>query len=177
MLPIIATLLSQGLSLVANATLAKGKEWLQEKTGVDLTQAELSSADLLKLRQYEMEHEEELLMLRLEDNKLSAEIEMAYLKDTQSAREMQVAALKQDDLFAKRFLYYFAISWSAFAALYIMCITLIQIPEDNRRFADTILGFLLGTIIAQIIAFFFGSSRSSQAKDATIQAVIDKVKK
>ena len=177
MLPLIAPLLAQGLSLIANATLAKGKEWIQEKTGVDLSLGQLSSDDLLKLKQYEMDHEEELIKLRLEDNKLSAEIEMAYLKDVQSARDMQVAALKQDDLFAKRFLYYFAIAWSAFAAIYILCITLINIPKDNQRFADTILGFLLGTIIAQIIAFFFGSSRSSQAKDATIRAVIEKAQK
>lgn len=177
MLPLIAPLLAQGLSLVANAAMAKGKEWIQDKTGVDISQASMSSDDLLKLKQFEMDHEEELIKLRVEDNKLSAEIEMAYLADTGKARDMQIAALQQDDLFSKRFLYYFAMAWSLFAGVYIMCITLLAIPEDNRRFADTILGFLLGTIIAQIIAFFFGSSRSSQAKDATIQAVINKVNK
>ena len=177
MLPLIAPLLAQGLSLIANAAVAKGKDWIQEKTGVDISAASLSNEDFLKLKQYEMDHEEELIRLRLEDDKLDVEVTKAFIADTSSARDMQMTALKQDDLFSKRFLYYFAIGWSLFAALYILCITLFEIPESSIRFADTILGFLLGTIIAQIIAFFFGSSRSSQTKDATIQAVIDKVKK
>lgn len=65
----LAPLLSQGLSLISNAVLAKGKEWVEEKTGVKLDQP-LSAEDTLKLRQYEMDHEEELLRLRIEEKKL-----------------------------------------------------------------------------------------------------------
>jgi hypothetical protein len=32
------------------------------------------------------------------------------------------------------------------------------------RFADTILGFLLGSVVATIINFYFGSSAGSKAK-------------
>jgi purine-cytosine permease-like protein len=88
---------------------------------------------------------------------------------------MQVAALEQTDLFSKRFVYYLAIFWSVAAAIYIGFITFGTIPEDNIRFADTILGFLLGTIVGQIVAFFFGSSSSSQNKDSVIKSVVDKV--
>ena len=66
---LIAPLLTQGLSLISNAVLAKGKEWVEEKTGVKLDQP-LSAEDTLKLRQYEMDHEEELLRLRIEEKKL-----------------------------------------------------------------------------------------------------------
>lgn len=66
---LLAPLLSQGLSLISNAVLAKGKDWVEEKTGVKLDQP-LSAEDTLKLRQYEMEHEEELLRLRIEEKKL-----------------------------------------------------------------------------------------------------------
>ena len=62
-------MLSQGLSLIGNAVLAKGKDWVEEKTGVKLDQP-LSAEDTLKLRQYEMDHEEELLRLRIEEKKL-----------------------------------------------------------------------------------------------------------
>jgi len=65
----LAPLLSQGLSLISNAVLAKGKDWVEEKTGVKLDQP-LSAEDTLKLRQYEMDHEEELLRLRIEEKKL-----------------------------------------------------------------------------------------------------------
>lgn len=177
MLPaILKPLIAGGLNLIANAALAKGKEWVKDKTGVDIDKASLSQEDLLKLQQYEMEHEEELLRLKLEDNRIEAELEKAYLADKQNARNMQVAALLQNDLFSKRFVYYLAIFWSFCGALYIGFITFGNIPEDNVRFADTILGFLLGTIISQILQFFYGSSRSSQNKDETLKSIVDKTK-
>lgn len=98
---LIAPLLAQGMSLLSNAVLAKGKEWVENKVGVKLDQP-LSAEDTLRLRQFELEHEEELLRIRQADDKLSAELEMAYLKDRQDARAMQVAALSQNDLFSKR---------------------------------------------------------------------------
>jgi hypothetical protein len=42
----------------------------------------------------------------------------------------------------------------------------ITIPETSVRFVDTILGFLLGTVVATIIQFFLGSSVGSKTKDA-----------
>lgn len=97
-----------------------------------------------------------------------AELDMEYAKleaaDRDSARKMQMAALSQDDVFSKRFIYYYASFWSICAAFYIGFITFGQIPESNVRFADTILGFLLGTVIATIMQFFFGSSKSSKDK-------------
>lgn len=175
MLPVfLSTLVSQGINLVANAALSKGKDWVKEKTGVDIEKASLSQEDLLKLRQFEMEHEEELLKLRQNDDKLSAELEIAYLKDVQSARDMQVTALNQEDKFSKRFIYYFSLFWSLSAISYIAAITFLTVPKDNVRFADTILGILMGTLIAQIMNFFYGSSRSSQTKDDMIRSVVER---
>jgi hypothetical protein len=85
-------------------------------------------------------------------------------QDRASAREMQIAALAQSDVFSKRFVYYLATFWSCFAVIYILVITLADIPEKNVRFADTILGFILGTVIATLMNFFFGSSKSSLDK-------------
>lgn len=167
-------LLAQGLSLLSNAALVKGKEWVEQKTGVSLDQP-LSSEDVLKLRQYEMDHEEELIRLRQEDDKLKATLELAYLEDVQNARDLQKAALAQNDLFAKRFIYYLAIFWSVAAVLYIGFITFAEIPEANVRFADTILGFLLGTLIATIMNFFYGSSRGSATKGQVLEDVVSKV--
>lgn len=96
--------------------------------------------------------------------------------DRANARAMQQAALAQEDLFSKRFIYLFAAAWSVFAMGYLLLITLVDIPEGNQRFADTILGFLLGTIIAAIVQFFFGSSRSSQSKDSTLHALVESVR-
>lgn len=70
---ILLPLLSQGLGLISNAVLAKGKDYIEQKTGVKLDQP-LTAEDTLKLRQYEMDHEEELLKFKLEDNKLDTEV-------------------------------------------------------------------------------------------------------
>lgn len=80
---LIAPLLSQGLSLLGNAVLAKGKDWVEQKTGVKLDQP-LSAEDTLKLRQYEMDHEEELLRLRIEEKKLSIEELQAFASAAQN---------------------------------------------------------------------------------------------
>lgn len=84
------------------------------------------------------------------------------MKDKSDARDMQKVALQQDDLFSKRYIYYLATFWSIIAALYIFSITFFDIL--NARVADTILGFLMGTIISSIMGFFFGSSQGSKDK-------------
>ena len=92
--------------------------------------------------------------------------------NTANARAMQVVALQQDDLFSKRFLMYFAIGWSVCAVAYIACITFAAIPPANIRFADTILGFVLGTIVSTLLNFFFGSAHGSTDKQETIKEVL-----
>ena len=85
------------------------------------------------------------------------------LENTKDARAMQVAALGQTDLFSKRFVYYFAAFWSVIGAAYLFFATFTEVV--NPKMADTVLGFLLGTIISTIINFFFGSSQGSKDKD------------
>jgi hypothetical protein len=148
--PLLATLASNGLGMVADAVTKKGKEFVEEKLGIDLTQ-DPTPETVANWKLAAQQHERELL-------------QMAY-GDTANARNMQVEALRQDDLFSKRFIYIFATFWSIFAAGYIGFITFGTIPEDNQRFADTILGFLLGTVVATILQFFFGSSMGSKDKD------------
>jgi len=101
--------------------------------------------------------EEKLRELDLEYAKL-------HLENVKGARDMQTAALNQSDVFSKRFIYYFAAFWSVSAVVYIGFITFATIPAPNIRFADTIIGFLLGTVVATILNFFYGTSKSSQDK-------------
>lgn len=102
-------------------------------------------------------------MLKLQE--LEAEKFKAVLADIQDARAMQMAAIQSDDPFVRRFVYYFIMFWSVFAAVFIPAIVFMPIPEENVRFADTILGFLLGTMVASMFAFLLGSSLGSKQKD------------
>lgn len=148
LVPIVSMLAEKGLNLLSNAVdkgSDKAIELISEKTGIDLTsKQELSSGDLRLLKELEESNRMEL-------------IKLAY-QDRQDARDMQKEALKQDDKFSKRFVYYLATFWSVTGLIYIFLITFGTIPEQNVRFADTILGFLLGTIVSTIINYFFGSS-------------------
>jgi len=159
MLPIVAgivsTLIQNNLPKVAQAVVDKGLDYVQEKTGVEL-KPDMSETDIKALRESAMKHEEFM-------------VEQAN-KNTADARAMQVAALNQEDKFSKRFVMYLATFWSIMAVVYIFLITFTNIPETNVRFADTILGFLLGTVVATILNFFLGSSAGSKAKQEVIEA-------
>lgn len=113
------------------------------------------------------------LQERIMDQALELE-KLAYA-DTANARQMQMAALAQEDLFSKRYVYYFATFWSVASVFYIGFITFGTIPEANVRFADTCLGFVLGTLVSSIIAYFFGSTRGSDNKNTTIAELAKKV--
>lgn len=104
----------------------------------------------------------------IEMRRIDGDIEKAYLADVDSARKMQMEALKQDDLFAKRFVYWFSIAWSLFAMVFLLSTTFMDIPEKNIRTVDTVLGFLLGTAISSIFSYFLGTSYTSRRKDDTI---------
>jgi uncharacterized membrane protein YgaE (UPF0421/DUF939 family) len=82
--------------------------------------------------------------------------------------------MKKDIEHGQLFKYALAVLWSLFAMGYVIAITLTDIPEKNIRFADTILGFLLGTIVSTIMGYFFGSSQSSKDKDLIINSIGDK---
>lgn len=156
---LVTSLVSNGLNILGSAVIAKGKEAIEEKLDIKLPpDGNLSTEQLSVLKEKEAEHEQWLI-------EASMKLDQLYLQDKANARDLQKAALAQTDLFSKRFLYYYATFWSICSVVYIAAITFGEIPEANVRFADTILGFILGTVVSAIIQFFFGSSRSSQNKD------------
>jgi len=125
-------------------------DWLANKLGVDPRNipAALESPEI-----------------KLQLESLNLEFEKTYAQDRDSARKMQISALQQDDKFAKDFIYWFAIIWSIFSMIYFGMVTFLPLPEHGENFANIILGFLLGTAVAAIFNFFYGSSQGSKDKD------------
>ena len=159
---IVSSLIQNNLPKVAQAVVDKGLDYVQEKTGVEL-KPDMSAEEVKALREAAQKHEEFM-------------VEQANA-NTANARAMQTAALQQDDRFAKRFVMYLATFWSLAAVVYIFLITFTFIPEMNVRFADTILGFLLGTVVATILNFFLGSSASSKEKTEVLTAELKEQKR
>ena len=65
----------------------------------------------------------------------------------------------------KKQLLYFAIGIITVCFAYFFCVTFMTIPEGGQRYADLILGFLIGTAFASVINFYWGSSEGSKDKD------------
>lgn len=70
--------------------------------------------------------------------------------------------------FEKHFVMYLATFFSVASTIYIYCVTFFNVPKENQRVVDTIIGFLLGTLIATIVNYFFGSSKGSADKSKII---------
>ena len=86
---------------------------------------------------------------------------------------MQMHAMDNADPFVRRFIYYFAWFWSIMAISYFYGVTFIGVAEGGKEFANTILGFLLGTAVSGLLQFFYGSSKSSQDKTKSMLQTID----
>jgi hypothetical protein len=170
--PLLTTLAEKGLSLLGGAILAKGKDVVEKKLGIDLEAAVQSEEGLLKLRQMEIDHEEFLITTAVNARESELKEFQIEVDDRKSARDMQIAAINQQDVFVKRFQPYMTSTILVAAAVYIGFITFATIPPDNIRFADTILGFLLGTCLATIFNFYYGSTASSRNKDGTINELV-----
>jgi hypothetical protein len=162
---LIAPLLAQGLNLLSNAALAKGKDWIEEKTGVSLDQP-LSQEDITKLRQYELEHEEELLRIRLEENKLSLDEFRIEVDDRKSARERDAAYIKAGTHNYRADLMFLLAVCMIAGMVYIVWQDQ-GINEYVKGIFTLVLGRFLG-YLDNIYNFEFGTTRSSRSKDETI---------
>jgi hypothetical protein len=156
MLPVIASIVSgliqNNMHKVADAVMDKGVDYVEQKMGIKLKpEGEATKEDYAKWNAEAAKHEE-----------FMAEMD---LKNMEGARNMQLAAMQSEDPLVRRFVYFFIAFWSVLSAAYIGCITFVDIPDENVRFADTILGFVLGTMVAGMFQFLLGSSLGSRNKD------------
>ena len=171
---ILTPLLGNGLNLVANAVLAKGKKVVEEKLGVEL-KPDMSPEDLAKIQIAQMEHEEELLKLRLEEDKLDlAELELR-LKDTNSAREREVQISTSDKapLLNKIVTPVLALSILLLTFVLFGVVMFDDTPVEASR--KDILIYILGVLSAiasQIVSYYFGSSQSSKDKTDALKEAI-----
>ena len=154
MIPIVATLLSQGLSMLGNAVLTKGKAEVEKRIGVDLDTTVQSEDGLYRLRQMEADHEEFLLNASLEGAKLE-------LENTKSARDMNTRINESPNA-----------SWLAKNIAAILAILtvigggcmLAFSPESDVRTAAV-------GLVTLVLGFYFGSSSGSKDKSAIIKGM------
>jgi len=171
---ILTPLLGNGLNLVANAVMAKGKDFVEKKLGVEL-KPDMSPEDLAKIQIAQMEHEEELLKLRLEEDKLDlAELELR-LKDTDSARdrEVQISTSDKAPLLNKIVTPVLALSILLLTFVLFGVVMFNDTPVEASR--KDILIYILGVLSAiasQIVSYYFGSSAGSKEKTDALKGAM-----
>lgn len=174
MMPLIQTLLSNGLGLVANAVMAKGQQFVEDKLGVKLA-PNMSPEQVAELKIKEMEHEEELMRLRLEEGKLGLEELGIRIKDVGSARdrEVQIATNKDAPLLNKIVTPLLALSLLLITFVLFGVVMFQSDPVDSSR--KDILIYILGVLSAistQIVSYYFGSSQGSKDKSEALEKAI-----
>lgn len=164
---LLAPLLSQGLNLIGNAVMTKGKEWVEDKTGVKLDGTPLSEVDTLKLKQYEMDHEEELMRLRIEDNKIDLEGFKVEVADRSSARDRDAVMVKAGVHNWRADLMVLAAAIAVGFLVYMVWVDS-NLNEYVKGIVTLVLGRFLG-YLDNIYSFEFGTTRGSKDKDETIK--------
>jgi hypothetical protein len=85
------------LSLIGNAVLAKGKDFVERKLGVEL-KPDLSEAELVNLQIAQMEHEQELMRIELEGEKIAIE---AFKAEAKAVSQRWTADMSSDSWMSK----------------------------------------------------------------------------
>jgi hypothetical protein len=171
MIPIVGALLKNGLSLLGNAVLAKGKGWVEQKTGVKVGE-NLSPEQVAALKQAEMEHEEELLRIKIEENKLDLQALEMGLKDTADARdrEVKITTSKDAPLLNKIITPILALGIIGITFVLFGVVMFDATPVESSR--KDILIYVLGVLSAvstQVASYYFGSSAGSKEKTEALK--------
>jgi len=155
---LVAALLEKGLGLLGNAVLAKGKDVIEKELGIDLESATQTPEGLQKLRQLEIDHEQYLLDHAIKKAELELKDKALDIGNTTNARDMNTRI--QESQYAS----FMSKNIAPILALVVVigggAMLWTSANADVRTAAVGLITLVLG--------FYFGSTNSSQRKDATI---------
>ncbi len=122
---------------------------------------------LVKLKELEMKHKEELEKMQIDKMKIDLQTTEAYLADTQNARSREKALVQS---IGRPDYHLYALAWSiiiGFIGL-IVLLSFHVLPEDSNGVIFMLFG-ALAAAFGQVIQYFFGSSESSKLKTKLMQ--------
>jgi hypothetical protein len=151
--------------------LSKGKEYIEEKTGVKLPMPgdQLSDELLTSLKQREMEMQEFLISAALEEKKLDITAYGIEVDDRKNARTERGAILTNENtpwlVRVEHVLVGFVIL-AVWGGVQYFLLTA-SVPEGQREIITRMLGTLDAALMVYLY-WLFGTSRSSGSKDRVI---------
>ena len=117
---------------------------------------------LVKVKELELKHQEELAKLALEQAKLELKAELARLADVDSARRREVEVTRAT---GKRDVNLYVLAWTVVAGFFGLCFALMKVPLPEG--SNDVVFMLFGTLatgFGMVLQYFFGSSKSSAEK-------------
>ena len=166
--PLLAKLAENGLEMVGNAIMAKGKEVVEEKLGVKIPDdpAKISPELVQQLHIRKMEHEEFLIDAGIRQRDQEIREYEVQVDDTKSARERDMAMMQAGYRNSRANA---MLAGAGVAVVVILFVVVWNSPMDD--FEKSILTLILGRMLGYIdqgFNFEFGTTRSSAKKDETI---------
>lgn len=164
MIPIVAALLKVGFGVLGNAVLAKGKDVVQDKLGIDIDSALGTEEGRLKLKQAEFEHEEFLVTAAQAADVRELDYFREEVKDKADARQREVEMEKAR-----------AAPWWAPSTVTIL--TFLVVGGCGWMFVtvkDTEARYVLVSIVTMVLTYYYGTTRHSGAKDQVVATALDK---
>ena len=170
MIPIVAglltTLAENGLGLLSSAIQAKGKQVVEEKLGVKISDNP-SPEEVVKLRQLQYDHEERLLELGIQKAEQDLKGFKIEVEDRDSARTRDVEFIKKGMVNTRANLMFFL------AVVMVGILVWIVWKDQNiNEYVKGIFTLVLGRFLGyldNIYSFEFGTTRGSKEKDETIK--------
>lgn len=167
MAPIVATLIANGLPLLAQAVMQKGQELVEEKFGIKFPSPTTAlPEDFTALRELEQREVESIRNWLLENTRLE-------LADTADARKRDAAFLAAGTRNYRADIM-IGIAWVLVLAVTFAVWRDGNLSEFTKATISLILGRALG-YIDQAFQFEFGSTRSNKSKDASIEKLTERL--
>lgn len=161
--PIVAKLAENGLNLLVSAVTNKGKEFVEEKLGVDLDKETQTEEGLLRLREMEFKHEEFLITAAQKEIELKLQDKELDIKNTSNAQAMNTRIQESSNAatIAKVGPYYldFLVIGSTLILAGILLFN--GVPPVNKELVYMAFGSLV-TMCGTILNFHRGSSQGSK---------------
>lgn len=165
--PLLQSLASNGLSMIGSAVMAKGKDFIEDKLGVDLEKSMQTEEGKMKLLQLQNDHEEFLIKAALEEKRIDLDYYRIDADDRNAARDMNTRINEAPDAS------WLAKNITAILALIVVIgggAGIIYSPD-----ADVRLG--LTSVVTLVLGFYFGTSSSSRGKDTANAALANALTK
>lgn len=167
MAPLIAMLLKSGLSVLAGAFASSGKELIEKKLGIDITEALGTEEGKFKLKQLEFEHEEFLINAAQTTDARELDYFREEIKDRSDARNREIEMEKT------RQAPWWAPSTQTILTFLVICGCgyLFQSESTSE------IKYAVIAIATMVLQYYYGTTSQSRGKDSVIAQMVNQQEK